>query len=258
MSQPVYVREIMTRALTIAKSASITEALDRMLEEGADPLIVTHNNAVVGTVSRKAIAEVLGSRKNSNISPNSIHVSSCMESDFTVAYGNQEIDILVPLLQRYKLVVVLDGEHRLLGQVSAGELLKVMEPDVSLEDVIDPACMIQADERVVHMRRRMIDERISRFIVLEGDRIVGIVTETDVAKALRSFRELVEDKYQDHRIRNMLVKDIMSTPVITIEKERPLREAIELMLKKNISGIPVTENGNIIGVVTRDSLMRAL
>lgn len=258
MTQTAQIKEIMSRPVTIAKSASITEALDRMLEQEADPLIVTHNGAVVGTVSRRAIAEILGSRRNSSISPNSLHVSSSMESDFTVAYGNQEIDILVPLLQRFKLVVVLDEEHRLLGQVTAGDLLRVMEPEAELEDLLEPVHTIQSDERVVHLRRRMIDEGMNRFIVMENDRLVGIVTETDVAKAMRSFRELVEDKHQDHRIRNLLVRDIMSSPVLTVEKGAPLKEAIGLMLKKNISGIPVTEDGAIIGIVTKDSLMKAL
>ncbi|MDH7593111.1 MAG: CBS domain-containing protein [Methanomicrobiales archaeon] len=258
MMQAAQIREIMSRPATIAKSASITEALDRMLEQGADPLIVTHNGAVVGTVSRKAIADILGSRRNSSISPNSLHVSSSMESDFTVAYGNQEIDILIPLLQRYKLVVVLDEEHRLLGQVTAGDLLKAIEPEAELEEMLEPAYTIQSEERVVHLRRRMIDERINRFIVMENDRMVGIVTETDVAKAMRSFRELVEDKHQDHRIRNLLVRDIMSSPVLTVEKGTPVRDVIELMLKKNISGIPVSEAGEIIGFVTKDSLVKAL
>lgn len=258
MNQVMQVRDIMSKPVTVAKSASITEALDRMLEVGADPLIVTHNGAVVGTVSRKAIADVLGSRKNSNISPNSIHVSSCMEGDFTVAYDNQDIDILVPLLQRYKLVIVLNGEHRLLGQVTAAELLKAMPPDISLEDAIEPVFTIQSDERVVHLRRRMIDEQIDRFLVTEDSRVVGIVTETDVAKALRSFRELVEDRYQDHRIRNLLVKDIMSTPVITVDRDRPVTEAIELMLKKNISGVPVMEGGSIVGMLTKESLVKTL
>lgn len=258
MKAALQIRDIMSRPVTIAKSASITEALDRMLEQNADPLIATHNSMVVGTVSRKAIAEILGSRKNSAISPNSIHVSSSVESDFTVAYPDQSIDILIPLLQRYKLVVVLDHEHRPVGQVTAGDVLKVIQPEAEIEELVETPFTIQADERVVHLRRRMIDENITKFVVLDGERPVGIVTETDVAKAMRSFREIVEDKYQDHRIRNLLVKDIMSTPLITVDRGMRVREIVDLMLKKGISSVPVTENGSILGIVTRSSLIRAL
>ena len=50
MSDELFIRDVMSRPITISKSAVITEALDKMLGEGVDPLIVIHNNTVVGTV----------------------------------------------------------------------------------------------------------------------------------------------------------------------------------------------------------------
>jgi len=220
MTEEILVKDIMSRPVTIAKSAPITDALDKMLDEGVDPLIVVNHDSVVGTVSRKSVAEKLGTKRNSSISPTSIHVASTVEEDFTTVYLDQDLDVVIPLLQKYKLVVVYDEDHRLVGQVNAGDILRVMRPQGKLEDFLEPAYTIEQDERVVHWRRRMIDEDISRGIVTENGRVVGIVTETDVAVAMRKFREIVEDRYQDHRIRNLLIKDIMSTPIITIEKMR--------------------------------------
>jgi predicted transcriptional regulator len=254
----ILIKDIMSHPVSIAKSSSVTEALDRMLEMEADPLIVTHNGNVVGTVSRKSLAEILGSRRNSNLSPNAIHVANSVEDDFTSAYPDQGIDVVIPLLQHHKLVVVLDREHRLLGQVTASDLLRVVAPDCPVEDVMERAYTIQAEERVVHLRRRILDDDITKFIVLDNGSTVGIVTETDVATAMRSFREVVEDKYQDHRIRNLLVRDIMSTPVLTLEKSMGVSKIVDLMLKKNISCVPLTENGSIVGLVTREALVQAL
>lgn len=254
----ITIKDIMAKAITIAKAASIAEALDKMLDQGADPLIVTHNGNTVGTISRKSIADILGSKKNSNISPNAIHVASTIEDDFTSAYPDQGLDVVIPLLQHYKLVVVLDRDHRLVGQVTAMDILKVVSPDCAVEDVIETAYTIQAEERVVHLRRRMLDDNIAKFIVKDNSTIVGIVTETDVAIAMRSFREVVEDKYQDRRIRNLLVRDIMSSPVLTVEKSAGIKKIVELILKKNISSVPVTDNGELTGIVTRESLVKTL
>ncbi|HOV68558.1 MAG TPA: CBS domain-containing protein, partial [Methanoregulaceae archaeon] len=110
MTQTLFIKDIMSRPVTIAKSAVITEALDRMLDQGIDPLIVTNNGTVIGTVSRRSIAEVMGSKRNANVSPNQIHVANVVEEEFTSAYADEGIDIVVPLLQVYKLVVVLDGD----------------------------------------------------------------------------------------------------------------------------------------------------
>jgi CBS domain-containing protein len=257
MTKEVIIRDVMVKPTTIAKSAKITEALDKMLDEDIDPLIAVNNNSVVGTVSRQAIAEKLGSRQNSDLSPTAIHVASVVKEDFTSVYPDESINVLIPLLQHYKLVVVYDGDHKLIGQVSAGDLLKKCHPD-GIENAIEKVLTIEADERVVHLRRRMIDDNIRRFIVSDNNKYTGIVTETNVAIALRQFRKSVDDNHQDHRIRNLLVKDIMSGPLISVDRTAGVSEVIDLMLKKNISSVPVMDNGKLSGIITRQSLVNAL
>jgi predicted transcriptional regulator len=258
MTKEVFIKDVMVKPATIAKSAKITEALDKMLDEGIDPLIAVNNNSVVGTVSRKAIAEKLGSKQNSSIVPAAIHVASVVEEEFTSVYPDENVNILVPLLQQYKLVVVYDSDHKLIGQVSRGNLLKKYQPEGGLDIVIEKAVTIEAEERVVHLRRRMLDDNITRFVVSEHDKYTGIVTETDVAIALRKFRESVEGNHQDHRIRNLLVKDIMSSPLLSVERTAKVSDVVDLMLKKNISSVPVMDKGKLAGMVTRSSLVNAL
>nr|WP_236610398.1 CBS domain-containing protein [Methanosphaerula palustris] len=248
----------MAKPITIAKSAVITEALDKMLNEGTDPLIVTQGNVVAGTVSRKAIAEALGSKKNATISPSKIHVANVIEEEFTSAYPDQGLEVLIPLLQHYKLIVVLDKDHRLIGQVTAANLLKVMVPQVPLTGVIEKVNSINADERVVHLRRRIIDDNESRYVVTDSEGLIGMVTETDVARSMREFREEIPDKHQDHRIRNLIVRDIMSSPLISVDAGVDTATVAQLLLARSISAVPVVEGGRIAGVVTRRSLVNAL
>jgi predicted transcriptional regulator len=258
MTKEVFIKDVMVKPTTIAKSAKITEALDKMLDEGIDPLIAMHNNAVVGTVSRQAIAEKLGSRQNSDIAPAAIHVSSVVDEDFTSVYPDESVNVLIPLLQHYKLVVVYDEDHKLIGQVAAGDLLKKYLPEDGIEKAVDKVVTIDASERVVHLRRRMLDDKITRFVVSDHDKYLGIVTETDVAVAMRKFRESVDDNHQDHRIRNMIVRDIMSAPLISVERTAHAADVVGLLLKKNISSLPVMDNGKLYGLVTRRSLVNAL
>jgi len=258
MTKELFIKDVMVKPVTIAKSAKLTEALDRMLDEGIDPLIALHNTSVAGIVSRQAIAKKLGSKQNSGLAPSALHVASVVDENFTSIYPDQSINVLVPLLQRYKLVVVYDSDHKLIGQVGAGDLLRRVKPDGTADGVMEDAVTIEADERVVHLRRRMMDDNITRFVVTENGKMTGIVTETDVAVAMRKFREAVTGKHQDHRIRNLLVKDIMSSPIISTDRTAKVTEIIDMMLKKNISSVPVAEKGRLIGIVTRRSLVNAL
>lgn len=258
MTKEVFIKDVMAKPATIAKSAKITEALDKMLADGLDPLIAVNNNAVVGTVSRQAIAQKLGSKQNSGLAPTAIHVASVVEEDFTSVYPDENTNVLIPLLQKYKLVVVYDADHRLIGQVTAGDLLKKFQPEDGMESAIEKVLTIEADERVVHLRRRMLDDKITRFVVTEHEKYTGIVTETDVAIAMREFRKQVDGNHQDHRIRNLLVKDIMSAPLISVERTAKVSDAVALMLKKDISAVPVMDKGKLAGVLTRRSLVNAL
>jgi predicted transcriptional regulator len=258
MSKDTSVKDVMSRAASIAKSALITEALGKMLDEGVDPLIVTNNGEVIGTISRRSIAEILGTRRNRQLSPTKIHVANHVQDNFTSVYPDQSVDILVPLLQTSKVVVVLDENHRLIGRVGYADLLRVVKPEIPMDRLLEKAYTIQADERVVHMRRRMLDENITRFVVTANGSIVGIVTETDVATSLASFREMVEAKHQDARIRNLIVRDIMSAPVIAAEKTVAVPDAVNLMLAKGISALPITESGQLAGLLSLESLVKAL
>lgn len=258
MTKEVFIKDVMVKPTTIAKSAKITEALDKMLAEGIDPLIAMNNNAVVGTVSRQAIAEKLGSKQNSAIAPAAIHVASVVDEDFTSVYPDESVNVLISLLQRYKLVVVYDADHKLIGQVAAGDLLKNYLPEDGIAGAIEKVVTIDASERVVHLRRRMLDDKISRFVVSEQEKYLGIVTETDVAIAMRKFRESVTDNHQDHRVRNMIVRDIMSAPLVSVERTAHAADVVALMLKKNISSLPVMDKGKLFGLVTRRSLVNAL
>jgi CBS domain-containing protein len=258
MTKEVFIKDVMAKPTTISKSAKITEALDKMLAEGIDPLIAVNHNSVVGIVSRQAIAEKLGSKQNSTLAPTAIHVASVVEEEFTSVYPDESINVLIPLLQHYKLVVVYDGDHKLIGQVSAGDLLKKFQPENGIESAIEKVITIEADERVVHLRRRMLDDNITRFVVSDQGKYIGIVTETDVAIAMRKFREAVKDQHQDHRIRNMIVRDIMTAPLISVDPSASVSAVIDLMLKKNISSVPVVDKGRLAGIITRRSLVNAL
>lgn len=259
MTNTILVRDVMSKPVTVAKSVPVTDALDKMLDVGIDPLIVVHNDEVVGTVSRHKIVEKLGAKHSSEVSPTAIHVSNTIDDDFTFIYDDQEIDVLIPLLQeRYKLAVVYDLDNKLIGQVNSADILGKIKPDGDLSSVMERAHSIEAGERMVHLRRRMLDENISRFVVMSEGKMAGIVSETDVAVALLKFRDSVDDRHQEHQVRNILVQDIMTASVQSVEVGTSVSDVINKMLAKNYSSMPVTENGKVVGLVTRQSLIQAL
>ena len=105
----------------------------------------------------------------------------------------------------------------------------------------------------------MLDNNIGRVPIIEGDKLVGMVTEKDVAKAMRSFRDLVEGSKQESRIKNLIVEDIMKMGVKTVYTTRPQATQPGLMLEENLGGLPVMNlEGHMVGLITRRSIIRGM
>ena len=69
---------------------------------------------------------------------------------------------------------------------------------------------------------------------------------------MREFREELLDKHQDHKIRNLIVRDIMSSPLVSGDAGADTVVIVQLLLlTRSISAVPGVENGRIAGVVTR-------
>lgn len=58
--------------------------------------------------------------------------------------------------------------------------------------------------------------------------------------------------------KKVTVKDIMTSPLITIDSKTGLDEAIKIMLKKNVKRLPVLEKGKIIGIVIDRDIVRSV
>lgn len=85
------------------------------------------------------------------------------------------------------------------------------------------------------------------FIVIDNNKdVVGILSRRDIDKALH------------HNMKNSLVKDFMSTNIVSIDENTEFNKIEDLMINKNIGRFPVLKDGNLIGIVTRTDILKTL
>jgi CBS domain-containing protein len=94
--------------------------------------------------------------------------------------------------------------------------------------------------------RLMRDKQIGSLLVVEDNKIVGIISETDVTR-----RAVAESLVTDR----VTVKTIMSSPVITLDIQSTPEMANDLMRDKGIRHLAVTEGGKIIGIISVRDLL---
>jgi CBS domain-containing protein len=95
--------------------------------------------------------------------------------------------------------------------------------------------------------KQMASENRGSIVVLDGVVPVAIVTESDL------FKKVVAKNLS---AKELLVRDLMSSPLISIGPEEPLRMAARLMSEKHIRRLPVVENNRLVGILTASDLAR--
>lgn len=118
------------------------------------------------------------------------------------------------------------------------------------EAMSSPAITIGNEEGVTEVARLMEENNIGAVIVLDQeDRPVGIVTERDI---------VVRVVARGDSPRDVKVREVMSSPLITVDSETPLIDAMMLMSKLNIRRLGVTYKGSLAGVVTDRDILRII
>ncbi|WP_130863971.1 CBS and ACT domain-containing protein [Bacilliculturomica massiliensis] len=117
---------------------------------------------------------------------------------------------------------------------------------------------IQADAPINELIGLIRDKGLKRIPVLDGEKVVGIVTDGDVEKVSPTKATTLSVFEINYLLSKMTVKDAMSKKVFTITPDDLIEEAAIEMRANRISALPVVENGQLVGIVTESDLMDAL
>jgi len=107
---------------------------------------------------------------------------------------------------------------------------------------------VSPDESVFQAISLMADKGIGALMVIAADEtLVGIISERDYARKV----VLQGKSSKDTRVRN-----IMTSPVITVEPEHTVDDCMRLVTSERIRHLPVVQGGKVIGVVSIGDLVR--
>jgi CBS domain-containing protein len=105
---------------------------------------------------------------------------------------------------------------------------------------------VKATDKVSIALRAMVRHKIGSTIIVEKGKPVGILTERDVSTGIAKGQNL----------RGMVLKRVMSKPLVTVGPSMEIWEAVELMVRKDILRLPVVESDRLVGMVTERDILR--
>ncbi|UUX91474.1 CBS domain-containing protein [Methanoplanus endosymbiosus] len=152
---------------------------------------------------------------------------------------------------------------------------------MKVRDVMTPnPVTITVNSKVSDAAGILRKKRIGGLPVMNGERVAGIVTETDVLSLLEtgdlsddlwlpSPLEIIEIPIREYinwektkkalsDIGDSPVSDIMSTEIVSIDDEADIEDAAGLMLSEGIARLPVLKHNRLVGIITRQDIVRGI
>jgi signal-transduction protein with cAMP-binding, CBS, and nucleotidyltransferase domain len=250
------VSEIMTTTLTTAPvTSAIQEVLEMMVAVDVGRIIVTNKEVPVGIFTEK---DVLKRVVNSNIDPGKSLIKEVMTSPIRAVREETHIIEAFGKMYRgkYRHLLVRGKRGKIVGIVSMRRILGIaVELGQGLSEtktigslVSGGALSVDESSSVYQTIDLMIQRGVASIVVSVAGKPHGIFTERDVLKRVAA-KGIDTKKTQ--------VKQVMTSPLVTMAQSALIGEALTEMYKRDIRNMPVIEpGGQLIGIVSMPDILQ--
>jgi len=255
------VQDFMTKnVITIDKDVSLNQVLHLMKKHEITKIPVVENKKLIGMITDNIISYKLGSIRKKGIPASRLHASSVIDKNIECISPDTEIKTILKQVGKPGPTILCVVENdSLVGVITKADLLPLVNSKKQIREIMKKNLfMVSPDDRVIHARRIMIDNDIARLPVVDKGKLVGMISDNEIAFALANIKKSFPLGQQKHRLDELLVEDVMKIPAIWTEPNMTASDAAKIMLKKNLGALPLVENGKLIGIVSRTDLLNTI
>ncbi len=246
------VGDIMSKDVaTVSPGSTVVSAAKIMSSNNISCIVVSENECLSGIVTetdmlKKAVAE---GHDFSNMK-----VEQIMSSPVRSAACNLSVMEAGKIMESENIrrLVILD-EKQPVGIVTQSDLVRVLASYTLSKEVSEimtsDVAVVASSENVKAAAEFMASQDISCLVVIDDDSVVGIFTERDLLK------RIVAAKRNPARTR---MKDVMSSPVVTVPSDCSVLSARKLLEKTTIRRLVVVDDETLRGVLTQTDILKAI
>jgi CBS domain-containing protein len=136
-----------------------------------------------------------------------------------------------------------------------------------------PVVTVHPGATVAEVARLMLERNVSGLPVVDADgRMVGLITKADVVEkhaqvhlpiylAILGYTVPIRVRHTDEEIRHVLAvtaRDLMRTEPVTIDPGSTVDKAATLMVEHSVNPVPVMDDGQLVGIIGHDDIIRVL
>ena len=275
------ISKLIINPVTITPKTNLIRIREILLEKKTKRVIVVERKIPTAIITEKDVAKKIYSLGTMPIK--SVKAQDFKQKKLFTLYKDASIQNCAMLMKRHKIstVIVLNKDKTLGGIVTKTNLIKIFLNENSTSIKVSKLMkkkLVTASpsDPILHIENLLIRFGISRVIIKRDQKPVGIVTFRDFvpAKIPKWIAESADPReLQEYRFKKGLhqshsnylsylfpfqATDIMASPPITVNSDEDIRQAIFLMIKHSISGIPVVRNQKLVGIITKSDIIGIL
>lgn len=239
--------------ICLNEEATLKQAIDLMELNGKGVVVILKGTIPEGILTERDIVEIVYSGIDINSPVVKYAKKNLITTQETKAIG-YALNLMVS--NNIRRIIVTDKSGNFIGVITQQDMIKHLEDDfyrstLKIRHIIEkmyPLIYIDHDSSLDDAIKKMVESKVSAVPIIKDGRAEGIITEKDVLRVVKNGISL-----------SSLASEFMSYPVISIELDKPVTQAVEIMNTRNIRRVIVTNSDGIaIGVVTLRDLLRNL
>ena len=273
---------IVKRSITVKPTTSLLEARDILFKHKIRRLIVLGaKNKPVGIITEKDVAKTVYSLGGKSIK--SVRVGNFMSKKLITVKKNATVYDCAKLMKYKKIssVIVLTEKGTLDGIVTKSDLVSVFltraTKPLKVSDIMTRKVItVTPMDSILLVESLLINNQITRIVVQRKRKPVGIIThrnfvpakiphwiaETADPKELERYQKVHQImELQSNQLSYLLpfkAVDIMTPNPITVDANDDVSVAALLMIRHDISGLPVVRKSSLVGIITKSDIVKAI
>lgn len=268
--------------MTINPNATLLDAREILLRHNLKRLVVIDaKNRPVGIITEKDIAKTIYALGDKPIK--SVKVSGFMSRKLITVKKTDSIYDCAKLMKKNRIssIIVLGKDGVLEGLVTKTDLASLflthsISPLKISKIMTRNVITVMPGDSLLYVESLLIHNRIARIVVERNKIPVGIITFRDFVPAKLPYwiaQSADPKEVQEYKMKNNFAEyhvnqmshllhfkavDIMSANPITVDADEDVGVAVLLMIRNNISGIPVVKKSKLVGIITKTDIVKAI
>lgn len=124
------------------------------------------------------------------------------------------------------------------------------------ERMSTPVVTIEPETPIMEALNLMRQEGIRRTPVVKKGKMVGIVSDKDLLNAAPSDATSLSVWEINYLLSQITVEDVMTKDVLSVQEDTPIEEAARIMADNKVGGVPIMQDGKIVGIITETDLFK--